>query len=254
MRVHLSGSWSIECNELVTEVFTAFLPRLCVASKVGESMSRNRWRSNLGLEDVHLVQEENERGHFEPVRVSYRFPEHKSFLHLVLHTCQHNPKCDCKLVTYAIFVFCKTLIVTTDRDQKHQSIHTFKAVDPLLSFGSLSSHVKHTILQVPEIETCFGDASSTKSCAQDILIRRNEFLIEKSVEILKEAIVHVSVLQAFLYPLSKRHTMADYRAMQIHFLFLPLSALHHPSIDPWKRVGTRWEWARRVEDLFLALS
>lgn len=59
---------------------------------------------------------------------------------------------------------------------------------PLLSFRSLSSHVKHAILQGAEIEMCFGDTSGTKSCAQDVLIGGDELFAEESIEVVEEAV------------------------------------------------------------------
>ena len=60
---------------------------------------------NLFLEKVDLVEEENEGGVLEPVRVGDGFPEHEGFLHLVLEKVSIlSPRQS--VSTYSIFIFC----------------------------------------------------------------------------------------------------------------------------------------------------
>lgn len=47
-------------------------------------MSCDRRGRDFGFEEVHLVEEEDEGGGLEPVRVGDRFPQHEGFLHLIL--------------------------------------------------------------------------------------------------------------------------------------------------------------------------
>ncbi len=44
---------------------------------------------------------------------------------------------------YHLFIFCKNKIITTESNTKDDRSHTFKAMNPFLPFGSLSTHIEH---------------------------------------------------------------------------------------------------------------
>jgi len=62
------------------------------------------------------------------------------------------------MYTHSILIFCKTLIIATNSHQKEQGVHILKAVDPLLTLGSLATNVEHAVLQRAEIKMSLGDA------------------------------------------------------------------------------------------------
>ena len=61
---------------------------------------------DLFLEKVDLVEEENEGGALEPVRVGDGFPKHEGFLHLVLEKKVSILSPRRSVSTYSIFVLC----------------------------------------------------------------------------------------------------------------------------------------------------
>ena len=60
---------SVESYELVHEVFARLLPACRVALEIGEPEFGDWALGNLGLEQIDLVEEQDEGGLLEPVRV-----------------------------------------------------------------------------------------------------------------------------------------------------------------------------------------
>jgi hypothetical protein len=62
------------------------------------------------------------------------------------------------------------LIVLGDGDKEEDGRHILKAVNPLLSFRSLSTNVEHSVGQVLDDEGGFRDTSGLDTRSQDILV------------------------------------------------------------------------------------
>ena len=187
---------AVERAELVEEVLGGRLPVGGVAGEVGEAVLGDRVRLDLRLEQVHLVEEEDERRAREPLRVRDRFPQHQSFLHLVLdggvsgdRTCKHRelPSLRGGSRTYTILVFNKTLVVSADSDEEEQAVDVLEAVDPLLTLRTLASNVEHAVCEIAQVEDRLGDTRCAQTRAQHILVCWNVVAREEAVYILEEA-------------------------------------------------------------------
>ena len=75
---------SVQCPELVHEVFAGLLPVVCGALVVHEAVRGDGTDCDLFFEQVHLVEEEDKGRLGEPMRVGNGFPEHQRLVHLVL--------------------------------------------------------------------------------------------------------------------------------------------------------------------------
>ena len=71
MSIDLSSWTSVQSNKLVHEILARLLPACRVTLEIGEAEFGNRTRGDLCLEQINLVQEENERGVLEPMRIRY---------------------------------------------------------------------------------------------------------------------------------------------------------------------------------------
>lgn len=91
------------------------------------------------------------------------------------------------VATYPVFILNQTLIITTNRNQKQQAVNVFETVNPFLALRSLATHVKHAVRQLTEIKDVFGDARSSKSRAQQILVVGHISIGPNSVHIVDEA-------------------------------------------------------------------
>lgn len=69
MRIDFSAWGPVQSNELVHEVLAGLLRVLRVTLEVGETKLCNRAVCDLGLEEIHLVEEENEGGVLKPMRI-----------------------------------------------------------------------------------------------------------------------------------------------------------------------------------------
>jgi hypothetical protein len=92
------------------------------------------------------------------VRIGDRFPEHESFLHLILKGSASLDIKNWQLDTNPVLVFCQALVIATNCHQEEEGIHILKAMNPLLTLGSLAANVKHAVLQRTEIEMGLRDA------------------------------------------------------------------------------------------------
>lgn len=84
MAVDLLLGVSVEGSELVHEVLARLLVIVWRALVVDEAMRRYRARCDLLAEEIHLVEEEDEGGFGEPMRIRDGFPQHQCFVHLIL--------------------------------------------------------------------------------------------------------------------------------------------------------------------------
>ena len=87
MAVDLLFRVAVERAKLVHEVLAGLHPVIRGAVVVGEAVVGDRALCQLLLEQIHLVEEKNERRFGEPMRVGNRLPEHERLVHLVLTSC-----------------------------------------------------------------------------------------------------------------------------------------------------------------------
>jgi len=66
-------------------------------------------------------------------------------------------------VPYRGLVFYQAFVVPTQRCHKQQAVNTLETVDPLLTLGTLSSHIKHVVCQLAQVEECLGNASGSEA-------------------------------------------------------------------------------------------
>lgn len=93
---------------------------------------------DLLLEEIHLVQEENERRLLEVFAVSYALEEHERFMHLVLRTVCQYLSIPLLIVyrsslAYAITVFNENVIVSAYCDKEQHDLDIIEDVYPLLA-------------------------------------------------------------------------------------------------------------------------
>lgn len=76
MAINFASRASVQSNKLVHEIFRGLLRACSISLEIGETKLGNRVVTNLCFKQVDLVQEENQRGVFKPMRVSNRLPKH----------------------------------------------------------------------------------------------------------------------------------------------------------------------------------
>lgn len=64
------------------------------------------------------------------------------------------------------------LIVFADGDEEEDDSDVFETMDPFLSFGTLTTDVEHSVGEVLDVESCFGDTRRLDPGAQYILVGR----------------------------------------------------------------------------------
>jgi hypothetical protein len=62
-------------------------------------------------------------------------------------------------------------------------MNALEAMDPFLPFRTLTTHIKHVIVQLAEFKEGLRDARRAKSRAKNILIVRKVVLPEKAVDV-----------------------------------------------------------------------
>ena len=82
------------------------------------------------------------------------------------------------MYTYRRFVFHQTLIVAAECGHKHKAMYSFEAMYPLLPFRTLTTNIKHMIVQLAEFEEGLCDARRAKAGTKNILIVWNVVLSE----------------------------------------------------------------------------
>jgi len=81
------------------------------------------------------------------------------------------------------------VIETANSHQEQDDLHVVENVDPLLSFRTLTTDVKHLEGQIARVEDGLADTCRPKACTQDVLISGNIVLFEKSAEVAHVAVV-----------------------------------------------------------------
>lgn len=107
----------------------------------------------LLLEAVDLIQEENDRCLDEPTRVANRVKQGQSFLH-----------------TIDGLIFEKKLVVLGDGDKEENGCDILEAVNPLLTFRTLTTNVEHAVGEIANNESCLGDTCCLDARTEDILV------------------------------------------------------------------------------------
>ena len=107
----------------------------------------------LLLEPIDLVQEQDDGCLDEPPRVADGVEQCEGFLH-----------------TVDSLVLKKKLIVLGNGDEKQNRRDVLKTVNPLLSLGSLSTNVEHTVGKFADDECGLRNTSSFDTRSEDILV------------------------------------------------------------------------------------
>lgn len=72
--------------------------------------------------------------------------------------------------TYRGLVLHQALIIAAQGSHKHQAVHAFEAMYPLLPLRSLTANVEHVVLELTKLEQRLRDASCSESGSEDVLI------------------------------------------------------------------------------------
>lgn len=129
------------------------------------------WRDGeLFSETINLVQEQNDRSLDEPPRVANAIKQSQSLLHTV-----HG------------LILEKQLIVFGNGDKEENGRNIFEAVDPLFTFRSLTTDVKHAIRQLANDEGRLRDTSSLDTRSENVLVRGKIVALGNSVDRVKVA-------------------------------------------------------------------
>jgi hypothetical protein len=107
------------------------------------------------LEAVDLVQEENDGCLDKPTRVANRVEQGQGFLH-----------------TVDSLIFEEKLVVLGDGDEEENGGDILEAVDPLLTFGTLTTNVEHAVGEVTNDEGGFGDTGGLDTGTENVLVAR----------------------------------------------------------------------------------
>jgi hypothetical protein len=140
MCVDLFGFVLVQAHESIENIVARSLvviPSLVIGKIV---LHGAHWE--LLLESINLIQEQDDGGLDKPSGVANRVEKGQGLLHTV----------------YSL-VFEKQLIVLGNGDQEENGGDILEAVNPLFSFRTLSSDIKHTICEVTNDECGFGNTS-----------------------------------------------------------------------------------------------
>ena len=113
----------------------------------------HRAHGELLLETVDLVEEKNDGGLDEPTGVADRVEQSQGLLH-----------------TVDGLIFEKQLVVLGNGDQEENGGDILEAVNPLLTLGSLTTDVEHTVGQIANNEGGLGDTGGLDTGAEHILV------------------------------------------------------------------------------------
>ena len=92
--------------------------------------------------------------------------------------------------TNRFFVFVQQLVILGHGNAEQDSRHAFKAVDPLLSLGSLATHVQDQEIEAFAREAHFHDSRRLDSRPEDVLLRRQVVFLSQASQAVKEAVHH----------------------------------------------------------------
>jgi len=98
--------------------------------------------TELLLEQIDLVQEEDDACPHKPSRIDHRVEKHETFHHAILEWRQLEPLMDheeCHLVAF----FQKYLIILAERHAEYNGCDILETMDPLLPFAPLAAYIEH---------------------------------------------------------------------------------------------------------------
>lgn len=167
--VDLLGLVLVQADETVQDV-VAGRSVVVATLVVGEVVLHGADRQLL-LEAIDLVQEQDNRRLDEPPRVADGVEQGQGLLHSV----------DC-------LIFEQQLIVLGDGDEEEDGGNVLEAVNPLLSLGSLTTDIEHSVGEVTDDEGGLGDTSGLDTRPKDILIVRHVVGGRNSRDVIKVAI------------------------------------------------------------------
>lgn len=158
----------VETDESVQDVVTC--ESVIISTFIVWEVVLHRTDGKLLLESIDLVQEQDNWRLDKPSWIANRVEKCKRFLH-----------------TVDSFIFEKQLIVLGDSDQEEDCRDILKAMDPLLSLGTLSSNIEHAVGKVSNDEGGFGDTRGLDTGAKDILIIWHVIMLSDSFDVIKVA-------------------------------------------------------------------
>jgi len=124
----------------------------------------------LLLETIDLVQEKNYRGLDKPSGIADRVKEGKRFLHSV-----------------DSLIFEEKLVVFGNGNKEKDGSNVLEAMNPLLSFRSLSTYIEHAVGEVTNNKCCLGDTSGLDTRPENILIIWHIIRLRDTLNIIKVA-------------------------------------------------------------------
>jgi hypothetical protein len=151
MGVDLLGLMLVQADKSVEDIVAS--QSIIIATFIVREIVLHRADGELLLETIDLVQEQDYRSLDEPSGIADRVKKCESLLHTV----------DC-------LVLKQKLVVLGNGDEEEDGGDILEAMDPLLSFRSLSSNIKHAISQVPNDEGGLRNTSGLDTRSKHILV------------------------------------------------------------------------------------
>ena len=156
--VYLLARIAHEILELPREELLTCFDVSIVACEVGEVFADRCFAGrDLLAEDVHLVEEKDERGSLKVFTVCYALEEHERLVHLVLGSVSLILSCWLN-ASYSIAIFNKDVVVAADSDEEEDYIDVIEDMDPLLALRSLTADIEHAERKAASLKNRFADA------------------------------------------------------------------------------------------------
>ena len=131
------------------------------------------------------------------------------------------------MITYGSLVLYQTLIVSTQRGDKHEAMNALEAMNPFLTFRTLATNIKHVVIELPKLEKRFCDSGRAEARAQNVLIVRKIVAGKETIDVRVIAVRYEYVLEKTE---RKKSTIVYYHGGRIHCLVLYISELPRPPI------------------------
>ena len=124
----------------------------------------------LLLEAIDLVKEQDDGSLYKPSRIADGIKQGEGLLH-----------------TVDGLVLEQKLVILRYGNQEEDSGDILEAVNPLLSLGSLSTDIEHTVCKVSNDEGSFGDTGGLNTRPKDILVIWHVVGLRNAVNVVKVA-------------------------------------------------------------------
>lgn len=145
-------------------VIEKYIKRCAIQTFIIREVVLHRTYGQLLSESINLVQEQNDTCLDEPSWVADGVEQRQCLLH-----------------TIDRLILEKQLIIFRDSDQKEDRSDVFETMDPLLSFRSLSTNIKHPVREIPNDECRFSNTRGLNARAQYILVTWNVFRLSNTI-------------------------------------------------------------------------